>query len=336
MSRMMFILNLLYFPNSSRIESGFELALIFTTWKENCIERLKKSQHHQLRACERIILEICLGQSNVNVSSLSSDGGLTNRAKEILIPLLKTHARVLNEGDLKEKQTVLKDMLNQVQHLQLAMDYLGLYKVIHRWKCFALKKKLMELSLPETDTDLLDIFECRLNDSIDADLLVYLTDSSCFDHQKLRVIIPEAAKYVVFNAVSTKHELVFGTNLREISNFWSETLDMIRAKDDPNLHCPSHQHLQRAFFVWMYEAWKKRLNNEYLTPQENTMLDLAHLKKALLTEHFDYDENNVNHLNDNVVEISEVTFESMIQDLLGIHTYKILFLNAAILRIHTI
>ena len=47
------------------------------------------------------------------------------------------------------------------------------------------------------------------------------------------------------------------------------------------------------------------------------MLDLAHLKKALLTEHFDYDENNVNHLNDNVVEISEVSFESMIQDLLG-------------------
>ena len=175
----------------------------------------------------------------------------------------------------------------------------------------------MELSLPETDTELLDIFECRLNDSIDADLLVYLTDSSCFDHQKLQVIIPEAAKYFVFNAVSTKHELVFGTNLREISSFWSETLDMIRAKDDPNLHCPSHQYLQRAFFVWMYEAWKKRLNNEYLTPQENTMLDLAHLKKALLTEHFDYDENNVNHLSDNIVEISEVSFESMIQDLLG-------------------
>ena len=290
---------------------------MYTTWKKSCGERLKRSQHHQLRACERIILEICLGQSNVNVSTLSSDGGLTNRAKEILLPLLKTHARVLNEGDLKEKQTALKEMLNQVQHLQLAMDYLGLYKVIHQWKCFALKKKLMELSLSETDIDLLDTFEFRVNDSIDADLLVYLTDSSCFDHQKLQVIIPEAAKYVVFNAVSTKHELVFGTNLREIANFWSETLDMIRAKDDAKLHCPSHQHLQRAFFVWMYEAWKKRLNNEYLTPQENTMLDLAHLKKALLTEHFDYDENNVNHLNDNVVEISEVSFESMIQDLLG-------------------
>ena len=42
------------------------------------------------------------------------------------------------------------------------------------------------------------------------------------------------------------------------------------------------------------------------------------MKKALLSEHFDYDENNVNHLSDNVVEISEAMFDAMIQDLLVI------------------
>ena len=295
------------------IDSGSELALVFTMWKETLTDRLKKGHHHQLRACERMILEICLGQSNTSVTD-----GLSNKAKEMLLPHLKTHARILNSGDVKEKVDVLKDILNHAQQLQLAVDHLGLYKIIWRWKLFALKMKLMDMSLHNLDSELLDVFDLNHRDAMDADMLGYFLDSSSFDHQKLQAIIPETAKYLVFNAVTTKHDVVFGNNLREISCFWSETLEILRAKDDMYLVCQRPPLLQRAFFAWIFEAWQKRLNNEYLTPHENTMLDLAHLKKALLSEHFDYDENNVNHLSDNVVEISEAMFDAMIQDLLVI------------------
>lgn len=293
------------------LETGSELALVFSMWKEGLTERLKKGQHSQMSACERMILEICLGP-NLNE-------GLNARSKETILPLIKTHAFVLNHGDVNEKVNLLKEFGTSVQALQLNLDHLGLYKAIRRWKLLALKTRNLDMSLSNLDSELLETLETDFKDEIDLELLCHYLDSSIYDHKRLQVILPDAAKYVIFNAVTAKHDIVFGSNLREISNFWTETLELIKAKDNLQLVCPSKPTLlQRAFFVWICEAWKKRLNNGYLTPQENTLLDLAHLKKALLSEHFDYDENNINHLSDSVVEINEANFDLLVQDLLEI------------------
>lgn len=224
-------------------------------------------------------------------------------------------------GDSKAKIGAINEIIEKTSlNIQ---DPLTLFKQIKRWKLSILKKQELGLNLEPNESSLVDCLGIEFGDQIDAEMLALSEDSSRFDLEHLQVVIPGQGKRVLANAVAAKHDIVFGSNQREIAHFWVEALEEVMAIEG-NVICQRPALLQRAFFAWIFEAWQKRMGRSsssgFLSPLETTMLDLAVVKKSAHDSTFDSscDASSmvVQDPND-LVDMSEAVQAAIVKDILG-------------------
>lgn len=245
----------------------------------------------------------------------SSD--LHKTIRDSIVAIIQPYATIFKTGSAKSQSKAWSDISEKAQSQhgpgQLADPNL-LFKLIKRWKLLILKKQEFDEMPSESESLLLDYLGLQHSDSQDSDLLSFYEDSSTSD-LRVSVIIPDSAKALIVNSVISKSDLVYGNNLRDLSNFWSESLDQIN-QDFP-IACKGRPPLlQRAFFSWTFEAWTKQMANVYLSPHETLMLDLAFNKKAAACSNYSFSDHlpEVNEVD--VVDISETVQATILKDLM--------------------
>lgn len=289
-----------------------QLATAFTILKIRVRNRLRKNCHNMLSNQEKMILQLCVGGgSNTNFGMTME--GLSKSAKETLVPLICAQSEVLKHGDMQTKLSAWSDIHLKTTQVHNLQDTLSLVKLIKRWRMILLQKD----ELDELERSLMTSLESTSTDCLDSELLVYFEDSSHFDSQISHIFIPDFAKGVVTNSVMNRRDRVLCGAARELPNVWWEIMSELQ--NTFTVTCSQPVLLQRAYFAWTFEAWKKRSHSLFISPYEITMLDLACTIKSSESL-FNGDLHNMSDIPD----IPENILNSIIED--TIH-YKELMLS---------
>ena len=288
-----------------QMEQEVQLSTLFSLWKDNLKQQL---QHKvQLKSFERMLLEICVGNS--------SNYDLSKLAKEAILSILPDYQSA------KDGSVIWNEIHNKTGHAHNIPDPLTFYKTVRRWQLVVLKKEELCMCLNENEAMLIK-FQPPLSYCLDVELLMMSEDTSAYDYQG-QIFIPDSVKHRLVNLVSAKHEAVYnGSNPHE---FWKEALETLN--NDNIIICKEANVLQKAYFAWTFEAWKKRISNGYLSPYEVTMLELAIVKKATQMHQQNFDDDELIS-NVEVFDIADTVIDSILEEL--IH-FKALLQNDKIL-----
>ena len=291
-----------------------QLATAFTILKIRLRNRLrKKTCHNMLSHQEKMILQLCVGAGGSNCTNFGmTTEALSKSAKEIIVPLVSAQSEVLKHGDMQTKLSTWSDIHLQTKNMQVhnVPDTLSLVKLIKRWRMILLQKD----ELNGLERSLMTSLESTSTDCLDSELLVYWEDSSFFDSQiSPHLFIPDLAKGVVTNSVMNRRDRVLCGTTRELHNVWWEIMTELQ-NTFPDVNCTQPVILQRAYFAWTFEAWKKRLHSLFISNYENTMLDLACTIKSSTEESlFNGDLQNIQS---DIPDIPETILNSIVEDII--------------------
>ena len=281
--------------------SKSQLAAAFTILKIRVRNRLASNCHNTLSNHEKMILQVCIGGSSNTNFGMTEE--LSKSAKEIIVPLISAQSEVLKHGDMQSKLAIWSDIHLKSSHVHNVRDALSLVKLIRNWRLILLEKD----ELDGLETSLTTSLGCHSTDFLDSELLTLYEDSSAFDNQIAHIFIPDFAKGVLTNIVMNKRDRVLCGLARDLPNVWWEILGELQ--NSCTVKCAQSAVLHRAFFVWTFEAWKKRLQNSVcLSPYEITMLDLACAIKS--------SENLFNGDLQNMSDLSDIP-ENIMEDIMA-------------------
>ena len=292
--------------------SDVQLILQFSSWKEKVKTKLRYGQiNQQLTPCERRLLELCsIGNEVYNLPKL---------AKDSIMSHLQSNSQLLKTGTANHLRQMWVDIHKKTNLTHTIEDHNSFYRSVNRWKLTTLKKQQYLGSLDDNEAMFLSLIGVSPTDWLDVDLLILFEDSNTENvNVKLKIVVPDCAKRRIAEMATMKHDIVYGSNLQDICRFWSETLEAIKTEFD--IVCSQPVLLQRAWFSWTFEAWKKRISNVYLLPHEVVLLDLVIVKKSLIAEQFDSEDEAMQ----DVVDISDSILASILEDILK---YKDLMQN---------
>lgn len=278
---------LLKLLGKAELQDGMHLSMLFTLWKEAVLIRIEKGI--SLKPFEHMILQVCIGHL--------SNFDLSQSAKASILPWLRGNQWKKNWMEIHSK-TVGQHGIQ---------DPMTFFKAVKRWKLNALKKEEFGHPLNEEELQLLQTVD--VEDWLEADLMARSEDTSRYD-ASAKTVVPNAVKSDIVTLISTKQDSVYGSNIREMNNFWTETLDSFMVQR--NVCCHEAADLQRAYFAWTFEAWQKKLSNAYLLPYEEVMLELISSKNRI--EQFNWDEEN--HEEVEQLDVSEKDMSKLINFLI--------------------
>ncbi len=281
-------------------EDGQHLRIAYNLWKGPVLRKLELGHYTQLRACDRMILELCIGPHEQMLSPNEQDS---------LIPGIQESNETLRNGDAKAKLAFWDSQIEILQGQGSNIpDGLTLYKLVNKWKLLAVKKQEFEMDLTDNDMTLIDSLGLSASDAFDADLLSHFEDSSPFD-LKMKVFFPDRVKALIISRIFEQQELYFSPN--PIGG-WTE---LVKFAQDCGCLVAKPQSMARCFYGWTLEAWRKQVTSGGygLATHESMMLEIAFNGKT--HAHYPFNDNLDVVQNTEMVDLNENVVSDVVEDM---------------------